>query len=500
MKQETASTVNSVLVKLIEQSAEQKAMVETVGKMVAELKLMQGKLDTMQNWQTENEQKYADMHVDYMEYKIKNEETEGQPEGQPEKETSVPKFTFGQTVPQTEQTVPTVVNAEPNAGQAQGTFVGQSESSSHFVNPSSLLSNSPSSQLSGFGPDFTFLHTPLQQPRDNNPNTPPPPFPPPVGAGSSSATPQNIFTTTTWKPKDPPCFHGKNAEDAHAWVAMVRNYFVFMAGTAQQEVAYAATLLRDVAQEWRNHGKYPHDWDTMTQAILERFGSNLRAETAQAQLQYITQGSRSVREYSAEFQLHMGRLESFDGRSLIRQFIWGLEESLAKAVTLQYPKTIHAAIGHAKAIELAELASRRPRGTSVPRVDAQSGRGGAMQRGARGRQRGGFWRRGQRSGFLGGQTTRGGGRVGPRGIGMFRGRGFPQGRSRVGLAVGGRGGRTIGAPACWTCGSTAHFSANCPRNQQTRGGGRGPRDSGFRGGRSTASSRYGVRFAGLSTV
>ena len=77
VKQETASTMNSVLVKLTEQSGEQKAMVEAVGKMVAELKLMQGKLDTVQNWQTENEQKYAEMHANYLDYKIKNEETEG---------------------------------------------------------------------------------------------------------------------------------------------------------------------------------------------------------------------------------------------------------------------------------------------------------------------------------------------------------------------------------------------------------------------------------------
>ena len=263
VKQETASTVNSVLAKLTEQSAEQKAMVETVGKMVAELKLMQGKLDTVQNRQTENEQKYAEMHADYLDYKIKNKETEGQQEGPLEAENSVPTFTFGQTVPQTEQTVPTVVKAESSAEQAQGTFVGQPESSLHFGTPSSFLGNSPSSQQSGFGSDFTFPHTPLQQSRDNNPNTPPPPFPPPVGASNSSAAPQNIFTTTTWKPKDPPCFHGKSTEDAHAWVAMVRNYFIFMAGTAQQEVAYAATLLRDVVQEWwvgylrRNHGKYP---------------------------------------------------------------------------------------------------------------------------------------------------------------------------------------------------------------------------------------------------
>ena len=76
---------------------------------------------------------------------------------------------------------------------------------------------------------------------------------------------------------------------------------------------------------------------------------------------------------------------------------------------------------------------------------------------------------------------------------MFRGRAFPQGRSQAGLAAGGRGGRTIGAPACWTCGSTAHFSAHCPRNLQTRGGGRGARNSGFRGGPLIASGKSGVR-------
>ena len=40
VKQEIASRVNSVLVRLTEQSGEQKAMVEAVGKMVAEFKLM----------------------------------------------------------------------------------------------------------------------------------------------------------------------------------------------------------------------------------------------------------------------------------------------------------------------------------------------------------------------------------------------------------------------------------------------------------------------------
>ena len=117
----------------------------------------------------------------------------------------MPTFTFGQIIP-------TTIKAEPSAGQLQGAFTGQPKSSSHFVTPSSLLGNIPSSKQSGFGSDLTFHHTPLQQTRDDNPNSPPPPFPPLSGTSSSPAAPQNIFMTTTWKPKDPPCFYGKSAQ------------------------------------------------------------------------------------------------------------------------------------------------------------------------------------------------------------------------------------------------------------------------------------------------
>ena len=52
---------------------------------------------------------------------------------------------------------------------------------------------------------------------------------------------------------------------------------------------------------------------------------------------------------------------------------------------------------------------------------------------------------------------RGGARVGPHGVGMFRGRGFPMGTPQIGLVAGGHGGRTIGALAYWTCESIVHF-------------------------------------------
>ena len=68
-------------------------MLEAAWEMVAELELMQGKLDTAQNLQTENGQEYAEMHADNLDCEIKNGETEGQLECQLEAETSTPTFT-----------------------------------------------------------------------------------------------------------------------------------------------------------------------------------------------------------------------------------------------------------------------------------------------------------------------------------------------------------------------------------------------------------------------
>ena len=66
----------------------------------------------------------------------------------------------------------------------------------------------------------------------------------------------------------------------------------------------------------------------------------------------------------------MGRLERFDERRLIWHFIWRLEESLVKAVTLLYVNTIHSVISYPKAIELAGHVSKRSQGTSGPRGGA----------------------------------------------------------------------------------------------------------------------------------
>ena len=129
------------------------------------------------------------------------------------------------------------------------------------------------------------------------------------------------------------------------WTSLVRHYLTFMGGNDSQQVAYAVTLLRDSAHEWftayeRKHRQLPRDWAQLSTALLERFGSNIRSQEAQSQLMSISQGMRSVREYASQFEMLLGRLESYDEGMLLNQFVWGLQPELARSVSLHYPKSI----------------------------------------------------------------------------------------------------------------------------------------------------------------
>ena len=75
-------------------------------------------------------------------------------------------------------------------------------------------------------------------------------------------------------------------------------------------------------------------------ALLDRFGSRLRAKQALANIVNLTQGSKSVREYAAEFELNTGRLESSDEATLMQFFIWGLHKDIAERVSIMYPTSL----------------------------------------------------------------------------------------------------------------------------------------------------------------
>ena len=152
---------------------------------------------------------------------------------------------------------------------------------------------------------------------------------------------QQIFSTSQWRPKEPPSYAGNASGDVHLWTTLAQQHFVFMNGTPKQKVAFAVTLLRGAAHELylgyerRNGNKPPLNWPTLKQTIPERFGFNILAQEEQSKLMVIWQGKHSVHEYTSELETLHGRPNSQDGRTWLNVYTWGLQPHLASAVALK---------------------------------------------------------------------------------------------------------------------------------------------------------------------
>ena len=94
-------------------------------------------------------------------------------------------------------------------------------------------------------------------------------------------------------------------------------------------------------------------------ALLDIFGRKLRAKEALANRVNLAQGSKSVREYAAKFELNTRCLDSSDEATLIQFFIWGLHRDIAERLSITHPISLSQAIAMVEEIELVAKFSRR---------------------------------------------------------------------------------------------------------------------------------------------
>ena len=87
----------------------------------------------------------------------------------------------------------------------------------------------------------------------------------------------------------------------------------------------------------------PGDWTTLRQALLERFGTSIRAEKARAGLYQLKQDKMSVLQYADAFESFLAQLETYEESDYLVHFIFGLRPEIMRGVYVQQPATILAA-------------------------------------------------------------------------------------------------------------------------------------------------------------
>ena len=286
------------------------------------------------------------------------------------------------------------------------------------------------------------------------------------------------------KPRDPPVFAGTDRDDVEVWITQVRTHLHLLGGSADQQVAYTATLFTGAAQLWwqrylKQNGRPPATIDELALLLTRRFGNTSREQTAMASLLQMKQlDSESVHSYALRFEQALDQVSSFDEMWLQNIFIWGLHSHIATQVALAKPRNLDSAIQTALQVDQVMKMSRKP-GTAI------GGRGSNRGRG-RGRAGAGV---GQSSGAAtSGQNT--------------------GGQHNTQRTIAGRQGPPTGpatsVPRCTYCGQTGHTQNRCwtknpslrpPNMVAGRRGGRG----GNRGGRGGRGNRR-VRRVGAVIV
>ena len=90
-------------------------------------------------------------------------------------------------------------------------------------------------------------------------------------------------------------------------------------------------------------------------AMLERFGSSIRAKKARTGLQQLKQDKMTVLQYADAFESYLAQLGEYDESYYLTHLIFGLRPEVMRGVYIQQPESLLAAKNMAEKLELTHL-------------------------------------------------------------------------------------------------------------------------------------------------
>ena len=211
----------------------------------------------------------------------------------------------------------------------------------------------------------------------------------PSSSGSHAAIDHASPAKVALHPRRPPYFCGGLDEDVHVWTSIVDRWLDASQGEPSQQVTFVVSLLRGAAYDWYRHHETrtgcPGDWTTLRRAVLERFGTTIRAEKARAGIYQLRQGNMSVLEYADKFESCLAQIDDYDEAQYLVHFIFGLRPEIMRLVYVAQPATILAAKTMAEKLELTQLATSEPNPRTGKVKSSKAQHSGTQERRSSGR-------------------------------------------------------------------------------------------------------------------
>ena len=165
-------------------------------------------------------------------------------------------------------------------------------------------------------------------------------------------------------PRRPPYFCGGLDDDVHVWASIVDRWLDASQGEPSQQLTFIVSLLRGATYDWYRHFETrtgcPGDWTTLRHAVLDRFGTSIRAEKARAGIYRLRQDKMTVLEYADQFESCLAQIDDYDEAQYLVHFIFGLRPEIMRLVYVEQPATILEAKTMAEKLELTHLATSEP--------------------------------------------------------------------------------------------------------------------------------------------